>query len=55
MGQVRAASEAHWERFWSEGGVLDLSESDLRRHLFEQTGGMFPDARVQCRPPSNVQ
>jgi hypothetical protein len=27
VDEVRAASEAHWESFWSEGGVLDLSDS----------------------------
>lgn len=27
VGATRAASAAHWERFWSEGGTLDLSGS----------------------------
>jgi hypothetical protein len=27
VDEVRRASEARWERFWSTGGVLDLSES----------------------------
>ena len=30
-GDVRAASGAHWERFWSSGGALDLSGSADRR------------------------
>jgi protein-glucosylgalactosylhydroxylysine glucosidase len=37
VDRCRAASKAHWKRFWSDGGAIDLSSSeDPRAHELER-------------------